>query len=135
MLRTIRWVRLLIICGALLAVPGGVRAQVGTATAAVQAQPGTASIWGKVTDNHGSPLGGAKVTLVSEDTKESTGGSTDGTGQYRFEDLKPGTYDVTFDATGFVSKQHKVHIKPGTKKVEVSERLKLPPEPAPKSTY
>jgi protocatechuate 3,4-dioxygenase beta subunit len=131
MLRTIRWVLLLIVCGALLA-PGNVRAQARTATAAVQAQPGTASIWGKVTDNHGSPLGGAKVTLVSEDTKEPTGGSTDGTGQYHFEDLKPGTYDVTFDATGFVSKQHKVHIKPGTKKIEVSERLKLPPEPAPK---
>jgi protocatechuate 3,4-dioxygenase beta subunit len=135
MLRTIHSVSLVIACGALLAAPGNVRAQAGTATAAVQAQPGTASIWGKVTDNHGSPLGGAKVTLVSEDTKASTGGSTDGTGQYHFEDLKPGTYDVTFDATGFVSKQHKVHIKPGTKKVEVSERLKPPPEPAPKSTY
>ncbi len=28
-----------------------------------------------------------------------------------------------------VAKQHKVRIKPGTKKVEVNERLKPPPEP------
>jgi hypothetical protein len=133
MLRVIRWLSLAIVCVAVLATSGNACAQSGTAAA--HAQAGTASIWGNVTDNHGAPLGGAKVTLVSEETKESTGGSTDGTGQYHFEDLKPGSYNVTFEATGFVSKQHKVRIKPGTKKVEVSERLKLPPEPAPKSTY
>jgi Carboxypeptidase regulatory-like domain len=131
MIRATVVVCVVVVCVALLVASSAVRAQSGAA----HAQAATASIWGNVTDNHGSPLGGAKVTLVSEDTKESTGGSTDGTGQYHFEALKPGNYDLTFEATGFVSKQHKVRIKPGTKKVEVNERLKPPPEPAPKSTY
>jgi hypothetical protein len=90
------------------------------------------SIWGTVTDNHGAPLGGAKVTLLNEGTKESTGGSTDGTGQYHFENLLPGKYTVSFDASGFIPKQHQVNLKPGTKKIEVNERLKPPPEPEPK---
>jgi len=98
------------------------------------AQTATASIWGNVTDNHGSPLGGATVTLLNEDTKESSGGSTDGTGQYHFENLRPGKYTVSFDASGFVHKQHQVHLKPGAKRVEVNERLKPPPEPEPKSS-
>jgi Carboxypeptidase regulatory-like domain len=89
----------------------------------------TASIWGNVTDAHGSPLGGATVKLLNEDTKVETGASTDGTGQYRFESLAPGNYNLTFTGSGMVAKQHKVRIKPGTKKVEVNERLKPPPEP------
>jgi len=92
------------------------------------------SIWGTVTDNHGAPLGGAKVTLLNEKTKESTGGSTDGTGQYHFENLEPGKYTVSFDAHGFIPKQHQVNLKPGTKKIEVNERLKPPPEPEPKAS-
>src|ERR1700678_2058817 len=129
MFRNIRWLSLAVICAAVFAVnPANVRAQ---ATAAHPATTITASIWGNVTDNHGSPLGGAKVTLVNEDTKEATGASTDGTGQYRFEGLKPGNYDLTFDASGLVPKQHHIRIKPGTKKVEVNERLKPPPEPEP----
>src|SRR5271154_3380870 len=119
MLRTVRWLSLVLSGVAMLAASGNVRAQSG----AVHPQSATASIWGTVTDNHGSPLGGAKVTLLSEETKESTGGSTDGTGQYHFEGLRPGKYTVSFDAHGFVPKQHEVKLKPGTKKVEVNERL------------
>lgn len=115
----------LIFC-VLLAGSGIVRAQSGAAHA--QAQAATGSIGGNVTDNHSSPLGGAKVTLVSEDTKVSTGASTDGTGQYRFKDLKPGTYSVTFDAQGLVPKTQRVKVKPGHK-TTVNQRLKPPPEP------
>jgi hypothetical protein len=135
MFRTFRW---LVICVAVLglaAAPSRVRAQ-GTASRppSVSAATNSASIWGNVTDNHGAPLGGAKVTLLNEDTKESSGGSTDGTGQYHFEGLRPGKYSVRFDAHGFVPKQHEVKLKPGTKKVEVNERLKPPPEPEPKAS-
>lgn len=127
MSQTFRWSFVAVIFCALFAVPGVVRAQSGAAHA--QAQAGASgSISGKVTDNHGSPLGGAKVSLVSEDTKVSTGASTDGTGQYRFEDLKPGTYSVTFDAQGLVPKTQRVKLKPGHK-TTVNERLKPPPEP------
>jgi carboxypeptidase family protein len=126
MVRTIRWLSLVVTAIAMFTVSSIVRAQSG----AVHTQSATASIWGTVSDNHGAPLGGAKVTLLNEDTKESTGGSTDGTGQYHFEGLRPGKYTVSFDAHDFVPKQHEVKLKPGTKKVEVSERLKPPPEPA-----
>ncbi len=85
-----------------------------------------ASIWGNVTDAHGSPLGGATVALLNEGSKETTSASTDGTGQYHFENLAPGNYTLSFTGSGMVAKQHKVHIKPGTKKVEVNERLKPP---------
>jgi hypothetical protein len=127
MFRTFRCLSLVMIV-AMLAASGQVRAQSG----AVHSQSGAASIWGNVTDNHGAPLGGAKVTLLNADSKESTGGSTDGTGQYHFEGLRPGKYTVSFDARGFIPKQHEVKLKPGTKKVEVNERLKPPPEPEPK---
>ena len=122
-----RWSLIAVICCVLFAGHGDVRAQSGAAHAQAQAAA-TGSIWGNVTDNHGSPLGGAKVTLVSEDTKVSTGASTDGTGQYRFEDLKPGTYDVTFDAQGLVPKTQRVKVK-AAHKTNVSQRLKPPPEP------
>jgi hypothetical protein len=117
MFRTLRWLALGFIGAVALGLP-----------AYLHAQAGTGSIWGNVTDNHGSPLGGAKVTLVSEETKVSTGASTDGTGQYRFEGLRPGTYDVNFDAHGLVPKTQRVKVKAG-RKTNVSERLKPPPEP------
>jgi protocatechuate 3,4-dioxygenase beta subunit len=85
-----------------------------------------ASIWGNVTDAHGSPLGGATVALLNEGTKETANASTDGTGQYHFENLAPGNYNLSFTGTGMVAKQHRVRIKPDTKKVEVNERLKPP---------
>lgn len=119
------------ICSASFA---GNPSQVPPQSSPAHAQSATASIWGNVTDNQGSPVGGAKVTLLNEGTKETTGGSTDGTGQYHFENLLPGKYTVSFDAHGFVPKQHQVHLKPATKKVEVNERLKPPPEPEPKSS-
>jgi protocatechuate 3,4-dioxygenase beta subunit len=124
MFRTIRSLSLAVICCSVLVSPGDLRAQSG----AVHVQSDTASIWGNVTDNHGSPLGGAKVTLVNESTKESTGASTDGTGQYRFEGLRPGTYDVTFEAKDLRPKTQRVKLKAGHKS-NVSERLKAPSEP------
>jgi hypothetical protein len=130
MFRTFRWPVICVAVFSLAIAPSCVRAQ-GTASRApsASAAANSASIWGNVTDNHGAPFGGVKVTLLNEDTKESTGGSTDGTGQYHFEGLRPGKYTVSFDAHGFVAKQHEVKLKPGTKKVEINERLKPPPEP------
>jgi len=134
MYRDLRRVSLAVMCVAAFALvvyPPQSSAQAQTKSAKTPATF-SPSIWGTVTDNHGAPLGGAKVTLLKEKTKESTGGSTDGTGQYHFENLEPGKYTVSFDASGFIPKQHQVNLKPGTKKIEVNERLKPPPEPEPK---
>jgi hypothetical protein len=86
----------------------------------------TGSIFGNVSDQQGTPLGGAQVTLTNLATKESTNGSTDGTGAYSFKDLKPGRYSIVFESKGLVSKTESLEVKPG-KKSKVSERLK-PPE-------
>jgi hypothetical protein len=86
----------------------------------------TGSISGGVNDHQGSPLAGAQVTLTNLSTKESTNGSTDGTGSYSFDGLKPGHYTVVFESKGLVSKTQNIEVKAG-KKSKVSERLK-PPE-------
>jgi hypothetical protein len=97
-----------------------------SAPSLVHAQAGTGSISGNVNDHQGSPLAGAQVILTNLTTKESTNGSTDGTGAYSFEGLKPGHYTVVFESKGLVAKTQSVEVKPG-KKSKVSERLK-PPE-------
>jgi hypothetical protein len=90
------------------------------------APAGTGSISGNVSDHQGSPLAGAQVTLTNLSTKESTNGSTDGTGAYSFEDLKPGHYSVVFESKGLITKTESVEVKAG-KKSKLSEHLK-PPE-------
>jgi Carboxypeptidase regulatory-like domain len=126
--RTIRHLALVAAFFAAIALVPPARAQAGAQTAAPHAAPSSpnAAIWGNVTDAHGSPLGGATVALLNEGTKETTSASTDGTGQYHFENLAPGNYTLSFTGSGMVAKQHRVKIKPGTKKVEVNERLKPP---------
>jgi hypothetical protein len=97
-----------------------------TAPPPAHAQAGTGSIFGNVSDHQGSPLAGAQVTLTNPATKETTNGSTDGTGAYSFGDLKPGHYSILFESKGLISKTQSLEVKPG-KKSKVSERLK-PPE-------
>ena len=85
----------------------------------------TGSISGNVSDHQGSPLAGAQVTLTNLGSKESANGSTDGTGAYSFDDLKPGRYTVVFESKGLISKTQSVEVKAG-KKSKVSARLKAP---------
>ena len=97
-----------------------------TAPPTARASAATGSIFGNVNDHQGSPLAGAQVTLTNLSTKEATNGSTDGTGAYSFDGLKPGHYSIVFESKGLVSKTQTLEVKPG-KKSKVSERLK-PPE-------
>jgi protocatechuate 3,4-dioxygenase beta subunit len=96
------------------------------------AQKDTGSIVGYVGDEHGAPLAGAKVTLTNGDPKpsggQSTTASTDGTGQFRFEGLKPGRYNLLFESKGMVAKTETVHVKVGHK-TGVNERLRPPAAP------
>lgn len=60
------------------------------------------SIGGRVTDNTGAVLPGVTVEAASPALIEGTRTAiTDGSGQYRIIDLRPGTYKVTFTLTGF----------------------------------
>src|SRR6267143_2127497 len=61
-----------------------------------------ASITGTVQDTSGAVLPGVSVEATSPELIEKTRTVvTDGTGQYRIENLRPGTYDVTFTLGGF----------------------------------
>jgi Carboxypeptidase regulatory-like domain len=97
-----------------------------TAPPPAHASAATGSIFGNVSDHQGSPLAGAQVTLTNLSTKETTNGSTDGTGAYSFDNLKPGHYSIVFESKGLISKTQSLDVKPG-KKSKISERLK-PPE-------
>ena len=61
-----------------------------------------ASIAGTVRDSSGAVLPGATVEAASPTLIEKVRTAvTDSTGQYRIENLRPGTYAVTFSLTGF----------------------------------
>src|SRR5689334_15315488 len=61
-----------------------------------------ASIAGTVRDNSGSVLPGVTVEASSPVLIEKVRSvTTDGSGQYRIVDLRPGTYTVTFTLPGF----------------------------------
>jgi hypothetical protein len=60
------------------------------------------SIGGRITDHTGGVLPGVTVEATSPVLIEGTHTAvTDGNGQYRVVDLRPGTYKVTFSLTGF----------------------------------
>jgi protocatechuate 3,4-dioxygenase beta subunit len=110
----------------LLAAPSAAAQATAPPPAHAHTAAGTGSIFGNVSDHQGSPLAGAQVTLTNLATKESTNGSTDGTGAYSFDDLKPGHYSILFESKGLISKTQSIDVKPG-KKSKISQRLK-PPE-------
>src|SRR5438093_4891186 len=61
------------------------------------------SITGVVRDTAGAVLPGATVEAASPALIEKVRTAvTDGTGQYRVENLTPGTYKVTYSLTGFI---------------------------------
>src|SRR5881409_3315297 len=61
-----------------------------------------AVIAGTVRDSSGGVLPGVTVEATSPALIEKVrAAATDGTGQYRVEDLRPGTYTVTFTLQGF----------------------------------
>ena len=71
---------------------------------AASAQVGTASITGVVRDTSGAVLPGVTVEASSPALIEKVRSVvTDGTGQYRVVDLRPGTYAVTFTLPGFAT--------------------------------
>src|SRR5262245_302267 len=82
------WLRGIALLAALVLVPAAARAQ--------------SSITGVVKDTSGAVLPGVTVEAASPELIEKARASvTDGTGQYRILDLRPGTYTVTFSLTGF----------------------------------
>jgi hypothetical protein len=61
----------------------------------------TGAIVGRITDTSGAVLAGANVTLTSLATGTHIDSRSDQTGDYRFNLLSPGTYQLKFSAPGF----------------------------------
>jgi len=65
---------------------------------------GQSGIAGVVTDATGGALPGVTVEAASEVLIEQTRSvTTDGEGQYRFIDLRPGSYNLTYSLEGFAT--------------------------------
>ncbi len=65
------------------------------------AQTGTSSVRGAVTDKTGSAIVGAKVAVVNAAQGLHREGATDGSGAYEFLGLPPGSYVLTIETKGF----------------------------------
>src|SRR5437762_5610550 len=65
------------------------------------AQTFSASIAGVITDPSGSAVVGAKVHLRNMGTNDVREATSTAVGTYKFDNLLPGTYEITADAAGF----------------------------------
>ena len=85
-----------------------------------------ASITGNVKDPSGAVLPGVTVEAASPGLIEKVrAATTDGTGQYRIVDLRPGTYTVTFTLTGFTTLKREAIELTGSFTATVNAELKV----------
>jgi hypothetical protein len=70
---------------------------------AAVAQTGTTAINGNVSDQQGSSVAGATVTLTLTGTESARTIETDSSGHYQFQALPPGIYSVKVEMAGFRS--------------------------------
>lgn len=70
---------------------------------AAQAQVLYGALVGRIEDQTGAVLPGAKVTVTNKDTGQQRETVTDSDGAYAFRDLQTGVYDVRITQTGFKS--------------------------------
>jgi hypothetical protein len=65
------------------------------------AQTFSASVAGTITDPSGSAVVGAKVHLRNMGTNDTRDARSNSTGAYKFDNLLPGTYEISAEASGF----------------------------------
>lgn len=83
----------------------------------VAAQNSTAaplgSVAGKVSDLSGGVIPMATVSVTNSATHVTRVAATDAGGQYRFDGLTPGDYEITAKVRGFESAKNNIHLVPG----------------------
>jgi len=70
----------------------------------------TASVSGTVKDGTGKPVPNAKVSLKSVATSKITETQSDAQGNYHFEGIAPGRYEVAATAEGFAAKTASISV-------------------------
>jgi len=92
----------------------------------------TSTITGKITDNQGTPITEAKVTIV--ETEEVTYTLSEPAGQYTFEDLTPSNYTIKVEASGYIIAQTSVvteSAKTYTQNFLLTPKTTVPPQRIP----
>ena len=97
----------------------------------VSSQERGGSIVGGVSEWHGGPLAGARITVTNSQTHAATSVATDVSGAFAVENLPAGDYRVTVAAEGLVPENKDVKVKSGHKS-KLSVTLKPPAPPVPK---
>src|SRR2546430_14187123 len=72
-----------------------------TLAASAFAQVDTGTITGRVSDSTGATVAGVQVKVVQVETNFQFAAITNAEGIFRVQSLQPGTYQVTFEASGF----------------------------------
>jgi carboxypeptidase family protein len=85
----------------------------------------TGQINGVITDNTGGVVPGATVKAVEQSTGLSRDTVTDTEGRYNFTALRPTTYDITTELSGFKSSQRKAVVLQANQYVTVNFALEL----------
>lgn len=80
----------------------------------------TARITGTITDPNGAVIPGATVTILGMSTTRDSSATTNDEGVYRFENLKPGTYQIESTAPGFMTNVRAITVGEQDEKVEDS---------------
>ena len=89
------------------------------------AQVSTGEIFGKVTDSTAAVLPGVTVTLTSPALIQPQTVATEASGAYRFPSIPIGTYQVSFDLTGFKKVVRSDVIIQAGFNAEINARLEL----------
>jgi len=111
------------------------------ASAAV-GDPAGRRIEGRVLDESGQPLAGARVVArrrrdePTPEPRRPRHARSDETGRFRISDLAPGTWDVDVDGPGHVTARIGVHLRPdGPAPAPVEVRLRARPGRAPAAEH
>src|SRR5918992_2975900 len=94
-------------------------AALAIAAAGAEAQEFRATIEGRVVDASGGALPGATVTVQNTQTNEMATAVTNEEGNYRIPFLRPGTYTLTVELSGFQK-----HVRSGLR-LEVGQRAAI----------
>jgi hypothetical protein len=102
----------------------------GLAARGLSAQPATASISGVVRDSAGAPVAGAQLALKNLGNDKTFSATSDGSGEYRVQNLTAGSYEISASKYGFtdskfrlaIDARHPTHLEMKMKLAEVTEQ-------------
>lgn len=91
----------------------------------IRAQVTTATIYGNVTDASGAQVAGATVSVLNRQTGSTQSATTDDTGEFTFNFLPVGAYDITITAGGFKEQAQPNVELAGGQRVRLSYALEV----------